>query len=258
LRIFVWISAVLLLSASCWAHADSFTVESIEVEGIKKITIGTVGFFDDIELLRRDNVLLIKVVERPSIAEVNFEGNNDIEDEALEQALDGVNMSKGRIFDQNKLEKLELELQQVYYSLGKYAARIDADWRKLDEDRVAIDITISEGVSAKIKSINITGNQSFEEKELLDSEYFRHVRQRRVLQHQAHGGSGIPEIVLSRSRLYPVSGHIAAGHDQSRPQGYKSRLYPVSGRIAAGHDQSRPQGYKHQYQYKRGHAVQGR
>jgi outer membrane protein insertion porin family len=107
LRIFVWISAVLLLSASCWAHADSFTVESIEVEGIKKITIGTVlsylpinvgetletldiertpelirelystGFFDDIELLRRDNVLLIKVVERPSIAEVNFEGNND-------------------------------------------------------------------------------------------------------------------------------------------------------------------------------------
>jgi outer membrane protein insertion porin family len=186
---------VLLLSASCWAHADSFTVESIEVEGIKKITIGTVlsylpinvgetldiertpelirelystGFFDDIELLRRDNVLLIKVVERPSIAEVNFEGNNDIEDEALEQALDGVNMSKGRIFDQNKLEKLELELQQVYYSLGKYAARIDADWRKLDEDRVAIDITISEGVSAKIKSINITGNQSFEEKELLD------------------------------------------------------------------------------------------
>ncbi|MDH3761386.1 MAG: outer membrane protein assembly factor BamA [Gammaproteobacteria bacterium] len=186
---------MLLLSASCWVHADSFTVESIEVEGIKKITIGTVfsylpinvgeildlertpelirelystGFFDDIELLRRDNVLLIKVVERPSIAEVNFEGNSDIEDEALEQALDGVNMSKGRIFDQNKLEKLELELQQVYYSLGKYAARIDADWRKLDEDRVAIDITISEGVSAKIKSINITGNQSFDEEKLLD------------------------------------------------------------------------------------------
>ncbi|MCP4286884.1 MAG: outer membrane protein assembly factor BamA, partial [Gammaproteobacteria bacterium] len=43
-----------------------------------------------------------------------------------------------------------------------------ADWRKIDEDRVAIDITISEGVSAKIKSINITGNQSFEEDDLLD------------------------------------------------------------------------------------------
>jgi len=176
-------------------QAESFTVENIEVEGIKKITIGTVfsylpinvgeildidrtpelirelystGFFDDIELLRRDNVLVIKVVERPSIAEVNFEGNKDIQDEALEQALDAVGMSKGRIFDQNKLEKLELELQQVYYSLGKYAARIEAEWRKLDEDRIAIDIAISEGVSARIKSINITGNQNFDEDDLLE------------------------------------------------------------------------------------------
>ena len=181
---------------SCWAHADSFIVESIEVIGIKKITIGTVfsylpvnvgesldtertpeiirelystGFFDDIELLRRDNVLIIKVVERPSIAEVNFEGNDDIEDEALEQALDQVGMSKGRIFNENQLEKLELELQQVYYSLGKYAARIDAEWRTLDEARIAIDITISEGISATIKSINITGNQSFSDEELFDS-----------------------------------------------------------------------------------------
>ena len=191
----VWISALVLLSVSCWAHADSFIVDSIEVVGIKKITIGTVlsylpvnigealdverspelirelystGFFDDIELLRRDNVLVIKVVERPSIAEVNFEGNDDIEDEALEQALDQVGMSKGRIFNENKLEKLELELQQIYYSLGKYAARITAEWRALDEDRIAIDINISEGISATIKSINITGNQNFNEDELFD------------------------------------------------------------------------------------------
>jgi len=169
-------------------------VEHIEVEGIKKITIGTVfsylpinvgetfdlertpdvirelystGFFDDIKLLRRDNTLVIKVVERPSIAEVNFEGNNDIEDDALQKALDSTGMAKGRIFDKNKLEKLELELQQVYYSLGKYAARIDASSRKLDDDRVAIDINISEGISATIKSINITGNQSFDDDELL-------------------------------------------------------------------------------------------
>ena len=72
----------MLLSVSCWAQADSFTVENIEVNGIKKITLGTVfsylpinigesfdtdnsaeiiralfatGFFDNIELLRRDN-----------------------------------------------------------------------------------------------------------------------------------------------------------------------------------------------------------
>jgi len=196
LRAFIRASAMALWLVSCWAQADSFIVDSIEVIGNKKITIGTVfsylpinvgesldtertpelirelystGFFDDIELLRRDNTLVIKVVERPSIAEVNFEGNDDIEDEALEQALDQVGMSKGRIFNENQLEKLELELQQIYYSLGKYAARIEADWRVLDEGRVAIDITISEGISATIKSINITGNQNYDEDELLDS-----------------------------------------------------------------------------------------
>ncbi len=189
------ISALLLLLVSAAARAESFVVENIEVIGNKKITIGTVfsylpvnvgetfdpdrspeiirelystGFFDDIELLRRDNVLVIKVSERPSIAEVNFEGNDDIEDESLEQALDSVGMTKGRIFDEHRLERLELELQQVYYSLGKYAARIDASWRALDEDRVAIDIKISEGVSATIKSINITGNRDFAEDDLLD------------------------------------------------------------------------------------------
>ncbi|MCP4766054.1 MAG: outer membrane protein assembly factor BamA [Gammaproteobacteria bacterium] len=194
MRVFVRISAVLLLLlVSCWAQADSFVVDDIEIVGIKKITTGTVfsylsinigetfdverapeiirelystGFFDNIELLRRDNVLIIKVEERPAIAEINFEGNNDIEDEALQQAMDGVGMSKGRIFDQNKLEKLELELQQVYYSMGKYAARIESKWHALDEDRIAIDINISEGLSAKIKSINITGNQDFDDDDL--------------------------------------------------------------------------------------------
>ena len=195
MRISVWISALVLLSVSCWVQADSFVVESIEVVGNKKITIGTVfsylpinvgetleidrtptiirelystGFFDDIELLRRDNVLIIKVVERPSIAEVNFEGNDDIDDESLEKALDQVDIAKGRIFDENKLEKIQLELQQVYYSLGKYAVSIDAQWRSLDEDRIAIDITISEGISATIKSINIIGNRNFDEDDLLD------------------------------------------------------------------------------------------
>ncbi|MFT5218193.1 MAG: outer membrane protein insertion porin family [Planctomycetota bacterium] len=195
LKLSAFIGVVILLLAPSWTRAESFVVENIEVIGIKKITVGTVfnylpvnvgetfdedrsakvlrelystGFFNNIELLRRDNILVVKVVERPSIAEVNFTGNDDIEDEALNNALDQVGMSKGRIFNEHKLDKLELELQQVYYSLGKYAARITTEWRNLDENRVAIDIDISEGVSATILSINFTGNNDFDDKTLLD------------------------------------------------------------------------------------------
>lgn len=195
MRSILLISALALLFSAVGVRADSFTVDHIEIEGAKKISIGTIfnylpinvgeefddkrspevirelystGFFETIELLRDNNTLVVKVKERPSIAEINIEGNDEIDDEVLDQALDQIGMSRGRIFSELQLSKLELELQQLYYSLGKYAVKLDADWRSLDADRVAIDIDISEGEPALIRSINITGNDDFEEEDLLE------------------------------------------------------------------------------------------
>jgi len=183
-----------LLFSAVNARAESFIVDHIEIEGAKKISVGTIlnylpinvgeefdeerspkvirelystGFFENIELLRDDKTLVVKVKERPSIAEINIEGNDKIDDKVLNQALDQIGMSRGRIFSELQLSKLELELQQLYYSLGKYAVKLDASWRSLDADRVAIDINISEGEPALIRSINITGNNDFEEADLL-------------------------------------------------------------------------------------------
>lgn len=195
MRTFLLISAFALLVTAVGARADSFTVEQIEVIGARKISVGTVfnylpvntgesfdesrspevirelystGFFERIELLRDGNNLIVSVKERPSIAEVNIEGNDEIDDELLDQALDQIGMTPGRIFNELQLSKLELELQQLYYSLGKYAVKLKAEARVLDEDRVAVDIDISEGEPALISSINITGNDAFEEEDLLD------------------------------------------------------------------------------------------
>ncbi len=188
-------SALALLVSAVSVRADSFIVDHIEVIGAKKISVGTVfnylpinvgesfdevnspqvirelystGFFETIELLRDNNTLIVKVRERPSIAEINIEGNDEIDDKVLDQALDQIGMSRGRIFNELQLSKLELELQQLYYSLGKYAVKLKADSRSLDEDRVAIDIDISEGEAALIRSINITGNHAFKEEDLLN------------------------------------------------------------------------------------------
>lgn len=195
MRVVVLISAFALLFSAVSVQAENFTVDHIEVVGVKKIAIGTVlnylpinigeefedsrsaevirelystGFFEYVELLRDENTLVVKVRERPSIAEINIEGNEEIDDAILDQALDQIGMSKGRIFNELQLSKLELELQQLYYSLGKYAVKLEAESRKLDADRVAIDIDISEGQPALIRSINITGNSHFEEEDLLD------------------------------------------------------------------------------------------
>ncbi len=191
----VIIGALALLFATVCARADTFSVDQIDVVGAKKISIGTIlnylpinvgenfdsqrsaevirelystGFFEYIELLQDGNSLVVKVRERPSIAEINIEGNDQIDDEMLNKALDQVGMTRGRIFNELQLTRLELELQQLYYSLGKYAVKLEAKWRNLDEDRIAIDIDISEGEPALIRSINITGNNSFEEQDVLD------------------------------------------------------------------------------------------
>ena len=175
--------------------AETFVVESITVEGNKRISDGTVfnylpinvgerfddsissklikdlfatGFFQNIKLLRSGNQLIVRVDERPSIGEVNFSGNSDIPDDQIEEFLEQQGMSKGRLFNEHLLERFELEFQNYYYSSGKYAAKVDASYSDLDEDRVVIDITISEGESAAIKSINITGNEQFSDEELLD------------------------------------------------------------------------------------------
>jgi len=196
LKAVVWIGVLALLVFTHGVRAESFTIDKIEVIGAKKIAVGTVfnylplnvgeqfdevrspeiikelystGFFENIELLRDGNTLIVKLTERPAIAEVNFEGNDDIDDEALNGALDQLGMTRGKIFNELLLSKLELELQQLYYSQGKYAVKLDADWRHLDDDRVVIDITISEGEPALIRSINIIGNQIFDEETLLDN-----------------------------------------------------------------------------------------
>ena len=196
MKVFFWVSVFSLLFSVHVAHADSFTVEQIEVVGAKKISVGTIlnylpievgevfdderapylirelyapGFFDGIEFLRDANSLIVKVHERPSISKVITEGNDALSDENLKQALEQIGMTRGKIFNELKLTKLELELQQLYFSLGKYAVKLDVDWRFLDDDRVEVSIKISEGEAALIHSINITGNQQFDEDTLLDN-----------------------------------------------------------------------------------------
>jgi outer membrane protein insertion porin family len=180
--------------ASTRVYADAFVVSDIRLEGLQRISDGTLlnylpivagdpvddnqityaiselyktGFFADIRLLRDGDVLIVRVKERPSIANVEFDGNSDIEDDALKEALLGIGVTKGQIYNRSLLDKLTLELERVYFSQGKYGVKIDTVVTDLDQNRVDIKITISEGDVALIKHINIVGNQFFDDDSLL-------------------------------------------------------------------------------------------
>jgi len=190
------ITFILLLSqsASSWAEA-SFVVSDIRIEGLERLPDGTLlnylpvrqgdpldgkqitfaikalyktGFFANVELFRDGGVLVVKVKERPSISDVTFSGNSDVGSEQLEEQLKDFGIVKGKIYNRSLLGKLSQGLEQFYFSTGKYGVRIETEVTELDQNRVDIEIDISEGQVALIKDINIIGNKVFDDETLMD------------------------------------------------------------------------------------------
>ena len=174
---------------------EPFVIKEIEVEGLQRISVGTVynylplekgetvdneraaaairalfktGFFQDVVLEREGNTLVVFVAERPAIASVEIEGNSDIPTEQLEDSLKLIGLSEGRVFNRSILDKIKTELQRQYLALGKYNAQVRTKVQRLERNRVALRIEVAEGEVAAIHHLNIIGNEAFDEDELLD------------------------------------------------------------------------------------------
>lgn len=174
---------------------EPFTVTDIKVEGLQKISPGTIfnylpikvgdqvddeiakesvralfktGFFQNVELEQEGTVLIVKVLERPSIASIEFVGNREIKDDDISQAVATLGLVEGRVFDQKVLDQVIHELEAQYFAVGKYGAEVTDIITPLERNRVAIRLEFLEGETAKIKQINIVGNENFDEDDLLD------------------------------------------------------------------------------------------
>ncbi len=184
-----------VLSCSNVYSFEEFKVRDIRLEGLQRISLGTVfnylpikvgdnftsklssqaikalyktGSFKDIHFEREGDVLVIFVAERPAIAEIKFEGNDDIQTDSLESVLKQIGLIKGRVYDPSVLERMKQELKRQYYSLGKYSVKVDTEITVLERNRVDVEIKIAEGDSAEIHAINIVGNKIFKNLELLN------------------------------------------------------------------------------------------
>ncbi len=192
IRFLVLAFAVLL---SVQSLAADFVVRDIRVDGLQRISPGTVfnhvplrvgerlksadsgriiralyktGYFNDVKLARDGDVLIIKVVERPAIANISITGNNLLETDKLLKALKDIGLAEGRVFNRSVLDKIEQELRRQYFSQGRYAVQLDATVTPLERNRVDVAIKISEGETARIKRIDIVGNQAFSDKQLME------------------------------------------------------------------------------------------
>jgi len=173
---------------------EAFVIKDIKISGLQRITAGAVfnaltlkvgdqyndsksedvireifqmGFFSDVNLDEQGQNLIVNVVERPAIASIDLEGNEDIESEALLGAFNDVGLTVGRVFNPLVLDKVKTEMLQQYYNNGKYAAQVTSSISNLERNRVAIQIEVEEGDAASIIKINIVGNKIFDDEEIL-------------------------------------------------------------------------------------------
>jgi len=187
--------ALLLILLAPVALADAFRISDIRINGLQRVSAGSVfaalplnigdqvddqtlvdasrslfrtGFFQDIQLGREDNVLVVTVVERPSIAAIELDGNKAIESEALLDGLRMAGLSEGEIFQQATLEGVRNELLRQYVAQGRYSADIETEVIAEPRNRVSIKIQIDEGSVASIKNINVVGNTVFGNEDLVD------------------------------------------------------------------------------------------
>ena len=187
---------VIGLAASAVSHAafQPFVVRNFRVEGAQRISEGTIynylpinigdtvdqqrlreagralfqtGFFQDFEFRKDGDTLVIVVLERPSIQEFTFSGNKDIKDDDLKKSLTNIGLAQGKIFDQSVLDEVTRSLTDEYYSRGKYGAKITPTVEPLEGNRVRVSIKIVEGDRAKIRQVNIVGNKSFTDDEIM-------------------------------------------------------------------------------------------
>ena len=176
--------------------AEDFTVGNIRVEGLQRISEGTVynylpvnigdrldqrhvqeairalfatGFFSDIEIRRDGATLVVVVRERPSIESFELVGNKDLKTEDLQKSLRGVGLATGKTFDRSVLEEVRGFLTDQYFSRGKYAVRIDPKVEEVPGNKVRIKIDVVEGKRARIRQINLVGNTAYDDEELQEA-----------------------------------------------------------------------------------------
>ena len=173
------------------AYAQSAgTVTAIRVEGNKRVEPETVrtyltfnvgdpydlakvdeslkalfatGLFQDVRIRREGGTVIIVVIENPIVAKVAFEGNKEVQDDAL---VAEVQLKPRTVYTRARVQADVRRILDVYRRQGLYAAQVDPKIIYQPNNRIDVVFEINEGPTTKVRAINFIGNTAFSDSQL--------------------------------------------------------------------------------------------
>ena len=189
-KFFIYFFMAASLSASAF---EDFLITDIRIIGLQRVSIGSIftaipvsvgdtmnkekisditralfstGQFNDIQIAKDGNALILSVLERPSVALIELEGNKALKSEDLLKGLEGAGISQGQVYKRSTLNGMKSELVRQYSSQGRYGAGVEVETTAMPRNTINLKIIIDEGESASIKKVNIIGNEIFSDDDL--------------------------------------------------------------------------------------------
>jgi outer membrane protein insertion porin family len=182
-----------LHGADVWA-VEPFTLKDIRIEGLQRADAGTVfgalpfrigdqytddkgaaalralfatGLFKDVRIDIDNDVAVVVVEERPTIANVSFVGLKEFDKDTLQKSLKDAGIGEGQPYDRAQIDRAEQEIKRQYLSRSLYGAEVVTTVTPIERNRVNITFTMNEGDAARIGEIRILGAKAFSESTLL-------------------------------------------------------------------------------------------
>jgi len=188
-------AAVCLLAGGSPRAEEDGTISAIEVEGNRRVETDAIktalatkvgqpldakriqqdvravmklGYFSDVSIEEKGPpdklVLVVKVVEKPSVADVRIQGNDEI---ATDDLKDLVEVKRYAIFDATAAKKTVKKIQEKYVEKGFYLA--DVTWKLEDkpDNQVVVVFVINERAKVQVRRINFIGNEHIPKDEIM-------------------------------------------------------------------------------------------
>jgi outer membrane protein insertion porin family len=139
---------------------DPFDAERIDLS-LK--TLFATNLFADVSIDRNGDDLLVRVVENPIINRVIFEGNRALKDDKFKEEIQAA--PRG-IFTAARVQADVQRILELYRQSGRFSAKVEPQYKPLEQNRVDLVFEITEGPVTGVRSINFIGNKDYSDSRL--------------------------------------------------------------------------------------------